>query len=483
MAVSLRVISSNEATDEIDMNELCSSSAVELAGLIRHGRVSSREVVEAHLARIVEINDDLNAVTLTLAERALALADEADTAGTIERLRPLHGVPYTIKENIDLIGTPTTQGLPSLVDTFPSTNSPIVDRMNSAGAIPIARTNLPEAGLRIDTENPLRGRTFNPWNKKLTPGGSSGGEAAAIATGMSPLGLGNDIGGSLRNPAYCCGIAALKPTAGRVPFAIEGEVGGLGAASMEFVSDGPMARTVADLRLGLSIIAGRHAKDPRTVDVPLAGPVPNSLRAGIVTSIPGCELPPATVAAIEKSGEILSGQGWEVTTVEPPELETVLDVWGNILLEGMADGLEEMNNLLSPEIHQQLIEVEEYFNPGSGSLNAALGERQRLRILWSQFLTEHTVVVGPTWTNLPFPCNADLIPGSGAELVVNTLRFIVPGNALGIPGLALPMGIEDGLATGIQIYADLWRDDLCLLAGQCIERGVDAITPIDPKPE
>ncbi len=463
------------------MNELWRCSATELAELIRRGEVSSRDVVEAHLARIGDVNDDVNAVTMTLEESALALADAADAANAIERLRPLHGVPYTIKENIDLVGTPTTQGLPSLADAIPSANSPIVDRMNSAGAIPIARTNLPEAGLRIDTENPLRGRTFNPWNKKLTPGGSSGGEAVAIATGMSPMGLGNDIGGSLRNPAYCCGIAALKPTAGRVPFAIEGEVGGLGAASLEFVSDGPMARTVADLRLGLSIIAGRHAKDPRTVDVPLTGPVPSPLKAGIVTSIPGCELPPATIAAIEKSGEILSGQGWEVTTVEPPELERVLDVWGNILLEGMADGLEEMSNLLSPEIHQQLIEVEKYFNPGSGSLNTTLGERQRLRILWSQFLTEHTVVVGPTWTNLPFPCNADLIPVSGAELVVNTLRFIVPGNALGIPGLALPMGVEDGLATGVQIYADLWRDDLCILAGQCIERGVDAITPIDPK--
>ncbi len=294
--------------DEVDMNELCSHSAVGLAELIRDGRVSSREVVEAHLARIAEINDELNAITITLEENALAQADDADTADAVERLRPLHGVPYTIKENIDLIGAPTTQGLPSLADTFPSTNSPIVDRMNRAGAIPIARTNLPEAGLRIDTENPLRGRTFNPWDKQLTPGGSSGGEAVAIATGMSPMGLGNDIGGSLRNPAYCCGIAALKPTAGRVPFAIEGEVGGLGAASLEFVSDGPMARTVADLRLGLSIIAGRHAKDPRTVDVPLTGPVPSPLRAGIVTSIPGCELPLATIRAIEKSGEILSSQ-------------------------------------------------------------------------------------------------------------------------------------------------------------------------------
>ncbi len=147
----------------------------------------------------------------------------------------------------------------------------------------------------------------------------------------------------------------------------------------------------------------------------------------------------------------------------------------------MADGLGDMSNVISPELHQQLIEVEKYFNPGSGSLNAMLGERQRLRVIWSKFLTEYTVIVGPTWTNLPFPCNADLAPGTGAELVINTLRFITPGNALGIPGLALPTGIADGLATGIQIYADLWRDDLCLLAGECIEREVDTITPIDPR--
>ena len=147
----------------------------------------------------------------------------------------------------------------------------------------------------------------------------------------------------------------------------------------------------------------------------------------------------------------------------------------------MADGLEEMSNVISPELHDQLIDVEKYFNPGRGSLNAMLGERQRLRVIWSQFLTEHTVIIGPTWTNLPFPCNADLVPGTGTELIINTLRFITPGNALGIPGLALPTGSADGLATGIQIYADLWRDDLCLLAGECIEREVDTITPIDPR--
>ena len=462
------------------MDELCRRSAVELALLIRQGDVSSREVIEAHFARIADVNGDVNAVTMVLAESALAAADHADTAGTVERLRPLHGVPYTIKENIDLVGTPTTQGLPSLVQAFPTTSSPIVERMNKSGAIPIARTNLPEMGLRIDTENPLRGRTYNPWDKSRTPGGSSGGEAAAIATGMSPIGLGNDIGGSLRNPAYCCGIAALKPTVGRVPFAIEAELGGLASASMEFLSDGPMARTVGDLRLVLSIIAGRHTKDPKSVDAPLIGPIPSSLRAGIVTNVPGCKLPQATIDAIELSGRILSDQGWEVEKAEPPELEKTLDVWGKILCAGMAAGFDDMRGVITPELHQQLVAVEQYFDPGSVSLDAMIGERQRLRVVWSQFLTKYTVVVGPTWTGLPFPCNADLIPESGVELIVDTLRFIAPGNVLGIPGLALPTGVADGMATGIQIYADLWREDLCLLAGECIEREVATPTPIDP---
>ena len=216
------------------MDSLCKKSATELAKLIRDGEVASRDVVAAHLDRIDEVNPAINAVTLVLAESALDQADKADHAGPELRQRPFHGVPFTIKENIDLVGTPTTQGLAAFADTLPARNAPIVDRMLAAGAIPLGRTNLPEMGARLDTDNPLRGRTYNPWNMDLTPGGSSGGEAAALATGMTPFGLGNDIGGSLRNPAYCCGIAALKPSIGRGPcvssidpvdMGISGEIG------------------------------------------------------------------------------------------------------------------------------------------------------------------------------------------------------------------------------------------------------------------
>jgi amidase len=200
------------------MSELWQQSATELARTIASGAASSREVVEAHLARIEAVNPHLNAIVRLLAHEAHAGAAEADrrqAAG--EPLGPLHGVPFTVKENIDLAGTPTTQAVPFLAEAIASTDAVIVQRMRAAGAIPIGRTNLPDFGLRIHTDSSLHGLTRNPWHQGHTVAGSSGGEAAALASGMSPIGLGNDIGGSLRNPAHCCGIASIKPTTGRVP--------------------------------------------------------------------------------------------------------------------------------------------------------------------------------------------------------------------------------------------------------------------------
>ena len=157
------------------MDELIKKGAVELSRLIKNGSTSSEEVVKAHLKRIKEVNPEINAITISLEESALELAVKSDNASKEDKARPLHGVPFTIKENIDFLDSPTTNGLPIFAEEFPPKNAPIVDRMLDAGAIPIGRTNLPEMGLRLDTDNPLRGRTFNPWNKKLTPGGSSGG--------------------------------------------------------------------------------------------------------------------------------------------------------------------------------------------------------------------------------------------------------------------------------------------------------------------
>ena len=459
------------------MNELNSKSAGELAQLIQKKEVSSREVVEAHLDRIKEVNPEINAVTIVLEESALKLADEVDNSEADEREKPFFGVPITIKENIDFVGTPSTNGLTFLAESMPPRNTPLVDRMLHAGAIPIGRTNMPEMGMRLDTDNPLRGRTFNPWNKAVTPGGSSGGEGAAIATGMSPFGIGNDIGGSLRNPAYCCGITSLKPSIGRIPFvrtiAPFEDMGISGA----FLSDGPMARSVKDLRMGLSVMAGRHIDDPQSIDSPLVGHFPDKPKAALVKQTSDIQLPDATKREIDKAGAILAARGWEVEEVEAPEVERVYEIWGSILNEGVVGVLPE--ELFKPETAAYLKRLSEV-NSIDMALDDALLERRRLRRLWSAFLTNYTVCIGPTWANLQWPIDTDLDPDKGDEALRESFMFIAPGNCLGLPSVALPMGVDNGLPTGIQIYSELYREDLCLHAAEIIQEEAPCPTPIDP---
>src|SRR6056297_1200055 len=248
------------------MTELWQLGALELAEKIRRREVTSREVLESHLARVDVCNGSLHAIVRLLTDEARSAADDADAAVAAgEPLGVLHGVPCTVKENIDVVGTPTTQGVRALAEAVAVSDAPTVERMRAAGAIPFARTNLPDFGLRVHTDSQLHGLTRNPWDPDVTAGGSSGGEAAAIAAGMSPIGLGNDIGGSLRNPAHCCGIASLKPTVGVVPMATSVPPQDLGLSSQLMVVEGPMARRVADVRAGLGILAGRHWRDPRSV--------------------------------------------------------------------------------------------------------------------------------------------------------------------------------------------------------------------------
>ena len=460
------------------MDELIKQGAVELSRLIKNGSTSSEEVVKAHLKRIKEVNPEINAITISLEESALELAVKSDNASKEDKARPLHGVPFTIKENIDFLDSPTTNGLPFFAEEFPPKNAPIVDRMLDAGAIPIGRTNLPEMGLRLDTDNPLRGRTFNPWNKKLTPGGSSGGEAAAIATGMSPIGLGNDVGGSLRNPAYCCGISSIKPTVCRVPGVHSGAMENIGLIA-PFLTDGPMARKVEDIKAGLSILAGRHIDDPNSVDVPLEGKMPEKFKAALVKEIDGIELPPATVKEIEEAGKILSENGWDVEEVQAPELDKVYDIWGVILAEG---GMQlAPKELFKPETAAYLDRFSETFSHINLSMDEKFTERFRLRKVWSNFLNEYQVCIGPTWCNLPWQIDTDLNPKLGDDALKKSFFFIAPANGLGLPAVALATGVSEGIPTGIQIYADLFRDDLALLAAEIIEKEKPCPSPINPK--
>lgn len=456
--------------------ELWRKCAHELAGLIRSRQVSSREVVQGHLDRIAAVNGKVNAVTVTLAESALRAADRADAS---EPTGPFHGVPFTIKENIDCTGSATTQGLPALAAAMPALDAPVVARMKAAGAIPLGRTNLPEMGLRITTDNPLRGRTSNPWDRTRTAGGSSGGEGAALATGMSPIGLGNDIGGSLRNPAYCCGITALKPTVGRIPMAPTIPTAAQPIAFRVMCVEGPMARSVADLGIAYRLLSGWHPRDPFSVPAALEGPaVPK--KAAIVTKMPFSTLPESTVAAIRRAGQELAAMGWEVEDAIPPELARINEIWAHVLNADVQHLLPLLTPVMSESAIGLLRSLLKAFDPATRTITEVYTERDRLAVAWSAFFQDYPVVIGPTWADLPFLHDADLDPVSGAETTLRRLQFITPGNLLGIPSVALPMGVADGLPTGVQVYAERWREDLCLDVAGMIEARVGRITPIDP---
>lgn len=459
------------------MTALWQRSATELAGLIASKAASSREVIDAHLDRIEQVNGRLNAVTLTLADRARRMADEADAA-TGDR-GPLHGVPFTVKENVDLVGAPTTNGIEAFAAAMPTEDAVTVARLVGAGAIPIARTNMPEFGFRVSTENRFRGLTRNPWDHDLTAGGSSGGEGSAIASGMSPLGIGNDIGGSIRNPAICCGVAGMKPGYGRVP-----RVGSLPPqdptlAAQLMAVEGPLARTVADLRLAMELMSGSSPRDPRVADTPFAG-APVAKRAGLVRSVPFIDMSGPSLDAVDAAGEALTAAGWDVIEVEAPELDTIAMVWRNILAFDFAAGLPVFEQVMGDDEMRVLRSLIAVAADDGVPPQVVFMERMRLQRLWTAMFVDTPVVVGPGWTLPPFGHGQDVSPGGETTVLEDRLGFIVPANALGLPALALTTTVVDGLPAGVQVYAAHWREDLCLDAGADIEAGCGVVTPIDP---
>ncbi|MBI5497177.1 MAG: indole acetimide hydrolase [Deltaproteobacteria bacterium] len=459
------------------MTSLHEQTVTELVELIRTRTVTCRQVVEAHLARMESLNTPIRAVTLVLGEQALAMADAADKTPTDAHLR---GIPFTIKEDLDCVGSPTTRGLRFLANALPYVDAPSVQRLKAAGAIPIGRTNTSEMGLRLDTDNPLRGRTRNPWNGALTVGGSSGGDAAAVATGMVPLGLGGDLGGSLRAPAGACGVTTLKPTTGRIAYASSLEPQDFGMAGQLMLAVGPITRSAADLALVFPVLAGRDIRDPRSVDAPLKGPTPDEKRAALVTSLPGGALPADIRAAVERAGKILEESGWAVEEADPPELERVNEVWHKIVATDFSAQLQLLRPVLSPPLYDHMARV-----CGTAGLDGVSNlrlhsERSRLMRAWSGFMAEYPVVIGPNWAAPLWPVDSDLDPKRGLELLKETTRFMLPGNALGLPCVALPMGVANGLPTGIQVYADLWREDLCLEVARLIEVAVGFKMPMEP---
>lgn len=301
-------------------------SAAVLAKKIRQGELSVREVVEAHIYRIEQVNPALNAVVIPLFDEARRAAVEADRARARGLpLGPLHGVPVTIKEQFLVAGTDTTLGLPHQVGKPYPHDGPLVSKLRRAGAIILGKTNVPQLLATWETDSPVYGRANNPWNLDRSPGGSSGGEAAIIAAGGSPLGLGGDLGGSIRIPAHFCGICGLKPTAGRLTNA-DTPIRFVDAGQQAIVPQpGPMARTVADLQLAMEVLAAAGTQATPDVTPPVPWPNPDAirvegLRIGFFTHSNFFAVSPALRRAVKEAGQALSRLGAQVEPFTPPNL-------------------------------------------------------------------------------------------------------------------------------------------------------------------
>ncbi|MBI2760631.1 MAG: hypothetical protein HYX51_04295 [Chloroflexi bacterium] len=465
--------------------ELWRMGAKRLAELIRAKQASSREVVDAFLARIEAVNPKVNAVTLVLVEEARAAADAADAAlASGADVGPLHGVPVTVKENIDLAGSATTQGLPAFAGAVPPGDAPHVAQLRAAGAIPIGRTNLPDFGLRWHSDNALRGATHNPWDASRTPGGSSGGEAAALATGMTPLGLGNDYGGSLRVPSQFCGTAALKPGLGRVPFVSLLEPRDLAITIQLYAVQGPMARSVEDLRLAFASMIGPDPRDPWWTSAPLNGPaIAGPIKVAVTVDPAGQGVDPDVAAGVRKAADALHDAGYLVEQVEPPAIADAAGIWAKqVMTEVDATFMPLLEQVASPDALTFLRHAIGAVPPMSGpEYIGSFAARGAVARAWSEFQAEWPLVLGPVCTLPAFPVGMDIAGADEVVRLLQAMRLVVTVNLLGLPAAAVPVGVANGLPQGVQIIGARTREDLCLDAAQAIEDRVGTITPIDPR--
>jgi len=468
----------------VTITQLWRMSATELAAAIRSSHISSQEVIEAHLRRIEAVNPSVNAVTVVLAEKALEAAKAADRAVVAgDDLPPFLGVPFTIKGNIDLAGTPTTQGLKALSGAYPSRDAPVVERLKAAGAIPIGRTNLPTFAVRWHTDSERWGATVNPWDRSRTPGASSGGEAVALATGMSPLGLGNDMLGSLRWPAQCCGICVLKPTLGRIPDATTAGPEDAPIGVQLTAVQGPMARRVADLRVAFEVLAGPSWRDPWSVPAPLRGPEPaRPVRVALVVDPAGHGTATQVQEGVRKAARALEGAGYVVEEVEPPSIDAAVKTLLDMLnTPDMRAGWQMMSHMMPADTRQFLSAFFEVAgDPDPVTTMRSFMMRRSLLRAWGEFQQTHPLIVAPIYTDIPFEAGTDLDDGRVAE-TIRGMRMAIAVSALGLPAVALPVGIGNGLPQAVQVIGPRYREDLCLDAAAAIEERVGIITPIDPK--
>lgn len=457
------------------MEEIIFASAASLARAIQKRQVSSQEVVDAYLRRIEAINPALNSVVQVRAEEARAEARRADEAlARGERVGPLHGVPFTVKDTYDVAGMICTCGTKGRAAFVAQQDATAVARMRAAGGIVLGLTNLPELCMACESDNLVYGRTNNPYDLTRTPGGSSGGEAATIAAGGSPLGLGTDSGGSIRIPAHFCGVAGLKATWGRVP--LTGVFPPPLGMNARIRHAGPLARYVEDLALALPIIAGTDWRDATAAAAPLAGDQAvdlTSLRVAFFTDNSIAAPTPETAATVQQAARALAAAGAVVEEARQAGVEQSFDLMARVFASAGSGGLQGLVQLTgTSEFSPLLLQFAALLLPYVPKTAADLGDLLARWDMWRNgmlaFLERYDLLLSPVTATPALPHGTTLEGDNPASL-----SYAMTHSLTGWPCVVVRGGTSpEGLPIGVQVAARPWREDVALAAALQIEQAL-----------
>ncbi|WP_299664024.1 amidase family protein [uncultured Ruegeria sp.] len=460
--------------------------ATELAALTRKGDLSAEEVIQDALERMHQVNPDLNAVVEDLGADALERASALDQARRDGApIGPLHGVPVTIKVNVDQKGHATTNGVTALKHMIAPDDAPVVANLQNAGAIVIGRTNTPEFSFRADTDNPLYGRTHNPWGGHISPGGSSGGAGAAVMAGIGALGHGNDIGGSLRFPAAANGAVTVKPGLGRVPAWNPSQKVERGMLAQSMSVQGLLSRTAKDLHLSMPCLIAPDLRDPFHVPMPWRGAEPDGpIKVAFTKNTFGYALHPEVDKALDTARDALIDAGYHVEEIDPPDVFECGRVGYRALMGEVLTLMKGDIEAAGSQTIQDIFEIYfQEFSPIVGDdLIRALAQRSQYAREWSLFMQDYPLVLSPFLPQPFFKPDRDTEGAEGVHEVLGCAVYSYAMNFLGLPAASVPARLAE-LPNGpqpinIQIAARRWCEDMAVDAAAAVEERVGQMAPI-----